>query len=477
MGEADLIERLAALSSMAEIPRDELEWLVAHGNLERYEAGALVGGKGARLDRLIIVLEGRMPIHVDRGTGPRWVMEWRAGDVTGRLPYSRMTESRRDVRVEEDSEFYALHEMHFPEMIRNCPVFTEHTVHFMLDRARRFNATDLQEEKMVSLGRLAAGLAHELNNPASAAVRGAKLLLAGLTDADAAARTLTGATLTDAQLGAIARVLDASLTTPARRVHSPIERADREEEIGDWLARHRSEPGLAASLAETAVAVAGLDALADELSGDTLDAVLRWLAWLSSTRSLAADVESAATRIADVVNAVKRFTYMDNLAGPEIVDVESGLRDTLGMLAAKVSSKDAVVTLDCEAGLPSVRASGGELNQVWMHLIDNALDAIPRSGHVDISACRELDRVTVRVIDDGPGIHPDALPRIFDPFFTTKEPGQGTGLGLEIARRLVRHCHGDIVAESRPGRTEFRVSLDGVVASGEVGPAADGIEA
>ncbi len=462
MSKSDLVERLAGLSSLEGIPRDELEWLVSHGNVERHPAGALINRKGDRFDRVIIVLAGSIPIHVDRGTGPRWVMDWRPGDITGRLPYSRMAGSRRDVYVEADTELFCVHEDHFPEMIRNCPVFTESTVHFMIDRVRRFHASDLQEEKMISLGRMAAGLAHELNNPASATARGAKLLLAGLADADAAVRALTGIALTDAQRRAIERVFGASVNMPVRPERSPLESADREEEISDWLARHHASPVLAAPLAESALEIPSLDDLANELSGDALGAVLRWLAWKSSTQSLAGDVERAASRISDLVGAVKRFTYMDNLAGPEIVDVEAGLRDTLGVLAAKVKSKNATVTLEAEADLPSVRAAGAELNQVWLQLVDNALDAIGPAGHIDIRASLELDRVTVRVIDDGPGIAPDAISRIFDPFFTTKEPGQGTGLGLEITRRLVRRCHGDITVQSRPGRTEFRVSLEGI---------------
>jgi signal transduction histidine kinase len=150
---------------------------------------------------------------------------------------------------------------------------------------------------------------------------------------------------------------------------------------------------------------------------------------------------------------------MDKLAGPESVEVEAGIRDTLKILDSKVKSKNASVALDIEPGLPRVRATGGELNQVWMNLIDNALDAIAESGRIDIRARRELDRVLVRVVDNGPGIAPETLPRIFDPFFTTKPPGQGTGLGLDMSRRLVRRYDGDISVDSRPGLTEFRVSL------------------
>ena len=159
------------------------------------------------------------------------------------------------------------------------------------------------------------------------------------------------------------------------------------------------------------------------------------------------------------VNAVKSFTQMDSLTAPEAVDVETGLRDTVRVLAAKARAKGAAISLHVEPGLPRVYGVAGELNQVWLNLIDNALDVIPGSGQIQVSARRELDRVVVRVSDDGPGIPPEIETRIFDAFFTTKPPGQGIGLGLEITRRLVRRYQGDIAVESRPGQTEFRVSL------------------
>jgi len=328
-----------------------------------------------------------------------------------------------------------------------------------VDRARNFNTSDLQDEKMISLGKLAAGLAHELNNPASATVRGAKLLLEGLTEADVAARALGAAGLNDKMMEAIKRTRDACLAKPVGTVLSPIEQADREDAIADWLTRNHSDPVHAAPLAETAVTIEALETLANATSGDTLDAALRWLAAGCTTRSLAVDIERAATRIHELVAAVKKFTYMDKLAGPESVDVDSGLRDTVRVVTSKAKSKNAAITLDAEPDLPHAYANGGELNQVWLNLIDNALDAIAESGRITISACRELDRIVVRVVDNGPGIPPDVVPRIFDPFFTTKSPGQGTGLGLDVTRRLLRRYQGDVSVDSRPGRTEFRVSL------------------
>ena len=456
---AALVDRLAGLTNLAKIPRGELEWLVAHGQLEVREPGDVIARKGRRIESLWIILSGHVTVSVDRGAGPRRVVEWRVGDVTGMLPYSRMTGPPGDNRLEERSELLCLHERHFPEMAHRCPAFTAYCVHSMLDRARSFSASELQDEKMISLGKLAAGLAHELNNPASAAVRGAKQLLDGIAQADAASRALGAAGLTAEMRASIERVRSTCLAKPASAVLSPIQRADREDEIAEWLARHEVDPAHAQPLADTAVTIDVLDALASAVSGDTLDAAVRWIAAGCSAYSLAQEIEEATTRIADLVAAVKRFTYMDNLAGPELVDLGPGLRDTIKVLAAKARSKGATITVDLDPDLPRVHATGSELNQVWLNLLDNALDAIGESGHVTITGRRELDRVVMRVADDGPGIPPDVLPFIFDPFFTTKPPGQGTGLGLEITRRLLRRYRGDIAVESRPGFTEFSVRL------------------
>jgi len=459
VSDADLLGRLAALPTLAAIPRAELEWLVAHGEPYLGEPGEILARKGEPIEHLYILLEGHMAVRVDRGAGLRRAMEWRKGDTTGLLPYSRMKGPPGDTYLEERTELLLVHRDHFPEMIHSCPSFTAMCVHLMLDRARGFNTSDLQDDKMISLGKLAAGLAHELNNPASATTRGAELLLTGLTEAEQAARALGAAGLTDAQLAAVDQMRLACLANPEDAVLSPIQQVDREDGIAAWLERHGSDPGHAAALAATAVTMEGLDMLAEAVPAEALDVALRWVASGCSLHGLAVDVAQAAKRIHDLVAAVKRFTHMDHLAGPEYVEVEGGLRDTLRVVASKARSKGVAIALHVEPGLPLVHATGGELNQVWLNLVDNALDAAPADGHVGIEARRELDRVVVRVIDDGPGISPEALPRIFDPFFTTKPPGQGTGLGLDIARRLLGRWHGELSVDSEPGRTTFRVSL------------------
>jgi signal transduction histidine kinase len=456
---APMLARLREHKTLQQVPDAELTWLIDHGSITTYGVGDLIWLRTTPIDSLHIVLAGHIAIFVDRGGGRRKVMEWHGGDVTGLLPYSRLTIPPGDTVVVEPTEGLTVHKEHFPEMIRECPVLTATLVHLMLDRARLFNASDLHDEKMVSLGRLAAGLAHELNNPASAAARSAKLLGDELREADSAARALGALALSDEQRRAIERVRDLCLDAPPQSIRSPLEQADREEQIEEWLADHDADVAAAGPLAATAVSADALDQLARIVEGEHLNVALRWIATGCATRALASDIEKASTRVHHLVSAVKGFTYMDRASVPEAVDLGRGLADTVAVLAAKARDKSVAVALRVEPDLPPVRGFGGELNQVWANLIDNALDAVSESGHVEVGARREPGWVVVTVVDDGGGIPPEVNAHIFDPFFTTKPVGHGTGLGLDIARRLVRRHGGEIVVASRPGRTEFRVSL------------------
>ncbi len=458
----ELAERLGALPTLSEVPAAELDWLARNGEYVRVGVGETIAVKGVRIELLWIILSGHMSVYRQTPAGRRRVMSWGPGEVTGRLPYSRMTVASADIPMEEPVEGLVVHEGRFPEMVIRCPTFVQHTVGLMVDRARRFKATELQAEKLVSLGRLSAGLAHELNNPASATVRGAARLRDGLADAERAARELFGAGVDEDTLALLEEARTACLEGAGSGILSALEQADREAEIEEWLDEHDCDPGHAGPLSETSVTLDTLDGLAGALPGTTLDAALRWIAASCTTHSVAADIEGAARRIHDLVAAVKRFTYMDNLTAADTVEVGQGLKDTVTVLAAKARGKGASVKVDVADDLPLVRASGSELNQVWMNLIDNALDAIPESGGVEVTARLEAGQVVVRVVDDGPGIPEDAADHIFDPFFSTKGPGQGTGLGLDIARRIVVQNRGGIDFESRPGRTEFRVTLTGV---------------
>jgi len=456
---AELVDVLAAHRTVGSAPREQLEWLAARAELHRFEVGEVISPVGMPLRALFVILSGHAVIRVDRGAGPRKVMEWHGGDVSGLLPYSRLGTAPGQVTVEEPTELLMVDRDHFPEMINKCHELTAICVHVMLDRARRFTKSDLHDEKMVSLGRLSAGLAHELNNPASALARSAKELSARMFEMEASALALGSARLTPDQLSILGRIRNECGEPGARAALAPLERAERSEAVADWLTLHHVGDDVAEALAETTLTVAHLDKLSEALGPDTLGFALRSMGASCRTRLLAAEIETAAARIHHLVAAIKGFTYMDQSNVRRPVDVAQGLVDTTTLLAAKARRKSVTVTMKVEDGLPKVEGFGGELNQVWTNLIDNAIDAAPESGRVEVHACRRDDKVMVRVVDDGPGVPDELAERIFDPFFTTKPQGQGTGLGLDIARRLVQEHDGQIELDSRPGRTEFRVTL------------------
>ena len=459
----EIVEQLKQHRSMKNVPLAELEWLAGHGKVRSYETGEFLVRAGMAFDDsgmgLSIVLAGSVTAQVDRGLGPRKVITWQAGDITGMTPFSRATMASGDGVAEEPVVALSIAPSHFPALIRECPAVVELCVHVMLDRTRAFTSSDWQDEKIRSLAKLAAGLAHELNNPASAVARSAKLLSRGMAEADRAAEAICAAHLNEEQLAGIRRIRAACQAVPESSVASPLDRADREDAIAHWLVAHGADTSAVSALADTAVTLQDLDELASVLPNSALDAALDWVAAGSEVRMLASDIERAGARIYELVAAVKGFTHLDRAYLPEPIDLELGLRDTLTVLASKVNARKATVTIDVAPGTPRVSALPSELNQVWANLIDNALDAVGPSGQIRVTA-RPLARyVVVRVIDDGAGIPSDVMHRIYDPFFTTKQPGQGAGLGLDIARRIVRSHKGDIEAESKPGRTEFRISL------------------
>ena len=463
----DVVDRLAGHRTIGPAPREELAWLAAHGSIRNLNPGDVLTVKGQPPAGLFVVLSGRITISVDRGTGRHKIMEWREGDVTGMLPYSRIVGPPADTQAEEATEIFAIPRDQLPDMIRECHTVTSILVHSMIDRARAFTSADLHDEKMMSIGKLSAGLAHELNNPASAIERSAVLLERRIEDVDGAAQALGAIGLTDRQFDALNHVRTACLKTQEGGVLSPIAQAEREDAIADWLQGRGLDPAIADALSETAVTFETLDSLVSAVDGAAVEPALRWVAAACSVRSLASEIQEAATRITGLISAIKGFTHMDQAAVAAPLDVARGIHDTVTVLRAKARGKSATVALEIEPDLPKVRGFAGELNQVWANLIDNALDAIPEGGRIEVRAARERERIVVRITDNGSGIPDQIRERIFDPFFTTKPVGLGMGLGLDIVRRLIRHNDGEISVESRPGLTAFRVALPAVTAEGD----------
>jgi len=454
----ELMAKLAQHRSLGSAPPAEHAWLATHGELRAHPVGHILTPKGQLAEAMHIFFSGTVAIHIDRGAGSHKLFEWRGGDVGGMLPFSRGARAPNDAMVEEPAEMLDLPTGCLPDLVRECPSVTATLVHTMLDRTRHFNAADLRDEKLISLGRLAAGLAHELNNPASAAARSATFLARYLEAAEAAAARVGAARLSAEQLESV-NAVRALCFVPLAEPLSAMARADREDALGTWLDDHEADVACAESLAGTGVTLEALDRLAASVTGDALDATLRWISADCQLRALASEIQTSTSRIAELVNSVKGFTYMDRAPSPEPVDVRKGIGDTLTMLGNKVRAKGVEVTTSFADALPKAHAVGAELNQVWMNLLDNALDAVSNGGHVGVIADAAAGQVVVRIVDDGAGIPPDLQGRIFDPFFTTKDVGQGTGLGLDIVRRILQRHNGEVTVESRPGCTEFRVVL------------------
>ena len=459
MADPELVDSLARVKLLKDVPRQELEWLADHGEIERYEAGFVFRPHDELIPGLALVLSGSLAIHVERMGISRRVMQWHTGDLTGLLPYSRMQNPPGDTVVHEDVEVFTVHKDHFREMTRECPEFTAVCVHTMLDRARHFTGRDFQDEKMASLGKMSAGLAHELNNPAAAAGRSAKRLAEQKNEAEDSARALFSARLNEEQLAALDEARAYCLMMPPSFLDTPLDRADRVDAIAEWLEGHGGEMDQATALAETAMTVDGLEKLAQVLHGETLLEALRWLAATAAITSIAHELQDSTRRISDLVASVKGYTHMGQAAVAEPVNVARGLTDTSRLMASKIRDKNVSLRLDIPPDLPPARAFGSELNQIWMNLLENALDAVPYGGEITVRAQQDYDTISVRVIDNGHGIPEDIKSRIFDPFFTTKPVGAGTGMGLDIVRRLVFNQRGDIDVESQPGQTVFRVVL------------------
>ncbi|HKG25120.1 MAG TPA: ATP-binding protein [Thermomicrobiales bacterium] len=315
-------------------------------------------------------------------------------------------------------------------------------------------------EKMAALGKLSAGLSHELNNPASAAQRASAQLATGLANRDAAARELLVHQLSAEHWQALESLVDESCRhLSAQRDLDPYEVSQQEEALESWLEAHEVERAweLASVLVRTAVNEESLERFAGVVPGAAVPAAVRWIAESVAVRDQANVIARSTHRISELVSAVKAYSFMDRAAEQE-VDVHDGLENTLTILAHRL--KDVTIRRDFDRSLPPVHALGSGLNQVWTNIIDNAIDAMGGTGTIAISTRRDGDRAVVEIADDGCGIPPEQLSRIFEPFFTTKPQGQGTGLGLDIAWRIVTEEHGgSIEAESTPGKTVFRVSL------------------
>jgi signal transduction histidine kinase len=469
-GELERVKVFAGLDEPA------LAWLADHFEESWLEPGEAAAEEGTPADRMMVLLEGELRVRREKGPSDGFINLIRAGDVSGMLPFSRMTVYPITARAVVRSHLLWLRAALFPEMLRRIPVLEPRLVAVLTDRVREATRLDQQREKLMALGKLSAGLAHELNNPAAAVQRAASELRDRLVALRSLAARLIECGLTpqsmEAAVALYRRAIERSRdprgeppsagAVAAGAELDPIAQSDREEAVGAWLEAHEVERPwvLAGTLAQFGVEPADLDRLAEVAPGVYLPCLITWMEGGLAAEGLLSDIASASHRISELVSAVKSYSHMDDGQGLAEVDLRREIESTLTMLAHKVRKKGVVVKRDFQRDLPPLVAHPGELNQVWTNLLDNAVDAVAAGGHVEVRAAREGDSLRVDIRDDGPGIPADIQARIWEPFFTTKPVGEGTGLGLEVAQRIVVRRHGgSLTVASVPGDTCFTVRL------------------
>ena len=451
---------LRKVAIFSDLEEAELQWFAAHAEDLHVPAGEILIREGDAADALFVLLEGEIVARRESEGPGTPVFRARAGQVTGLLPFSRMTSYSTMVRAAAPLRIARLHKDWFPEMLQATPRLLPRLVGVMADRIREFSRAGQQREKLAALGKLSAGLAHELNNPASAARRAAESLRRAMAELRQTTADVDRRAISDAQRKHLA---DFELRSIERLASLPaldaLTQSDLEEEMSMWLQAHAVADSwkLAGGLVEAGISTVSLDALAAAFDRETIHGVLARVVATLNAEKLVAEIESATSRISELVRAIKEYTYMDQMPEQE-VDIHKGLDSTLTMMKFRLK-KGVTVIREYSPDLPRVCAHGSELNQVWTNLIDNAVDAMNGKGELRIRTARELDNVVVEITDNGTGIPPENKARIFEPFFTTKGVGDGTGLGLDTAYRIVRSHHGDITFDSEPGRTRFQVRL------------------
>jgi signal transduction histidine kinase len=459
-GDESLQEALRKIPIFSDLTDEQLDWFAAHSEDLRPASGVPLNQEGDPADSLIVLLEGEIRGRRESAGPDTPVYIARTGQVTGMLPFSRMKVFQLVTRAFGPTRIARLHKDHFPEMMQRIPQLTPRLVGVLADRIRDVSRADQQREKLMALGKLSAGLAHEMNNPASAALRAAEGLRRCTRELRKANARLDEFSLTTEQRSFLDQfedqVIDKLTSAPA--LDSLIQ-SDREDEMTTWLEQHgiRDACELATGLVEANIAVVALEDLTRKFETPVLhDALTRVVAAADGER-LTREIEASTCRIAELVRAVKEYSYMDQMPEQEI-DIHQGLDSTLTMLKFRLK-KGVKVTREYDRTIPRIFAHGSELNQVWTNLIDNAVDAMSGKGELRIRTARELDYLLVEIADNGPGIPEDVKDHIFEPFFTTKGVGAGTGLGLDTVYRIVRSHHGEITVDSKPGETCFQIRL------------------
>ncbi|HRI20455.1 MAG TPA: ATP-binding protein [Panacibacter sp.] len=465
--EPGTIDDLKKITALSELPGEHLQWIFDRTEYHEFEDGTVVMKTGEPQEHMALIIEGVISFYMNKnGTLVHYYDfandDASGGGATGLLPYSRMKTSPGTSFAKGKMRCFRLHKDYFTELERLNPDLIQRLIGYMTERAKSFATTQLQQEKVSALGQLAAGIAHELNNPASAITRISFELTTRLKENYELTEKLLQNNISAQHIHNIRTMVEQKEKENAnKKKPSLLQRMQEEDEINDWLEEHGlHDKNLAGeTFADAGFTGEDMESMRGDSDKNAFVQVLFWVENLLSSQKVIKDLEEASSRISTLVGAIKSQVHMDRTNDLQPTDIHNDIENTLTLLGYKLREKNITVKkIFCE-NLPEVTAYIGELNQVWMNLIDNAVFALQKDGEIVIETSHNDKSLNVKIIDNGAGIPPEIISRIFDPFFTTKKVGEGTGIGLDLVKRVINHHNGEVKVNSKPGRTEFVICI------------------
>jgi signal transduction histidine kinase len=459
------VDELRNIIALNDLPDEHLQWILDRCELHQYEDGEVMVKYGDPAEVMWIILEGRVDFYMEMNGRQVLFYNFKndsvTGGVGGLLPYSRMKSSPGYAYAVGMTRSLSLHKKYFAELERLNPDLIRRLIGYMTERARSFATIQLQHEKVSALGKLAAGIAHELNNPAAAINRISSELVNRLNQNYELTEKLFQYDISADHFQRIRKFIESINKNPAGSKVSALQRLEMEDDINTWLEQYSipANRQVCETLAEAGIRGNDLEQIRANVTGDALLHLLIWLENLLSLQRLLIDLGEASTRISTLVGAVKSHVQMDRTNELHLTNLHTDIDNTLTLLGYKLRGKNIKVIKNYPGQLPEIPAYVGELNQVWTNLIDNAIYAMDKNGELNIETAISGKNVVIKIADDGAGIPSEIINRIFDPFFTTKKVGEGTGIGLDLVNRIIKHHHGEIKVNSRPGRTEFEICI------------------
>lgn len=454
--------QLKNIPALKEVPLEQLQWLISESAEKLVPEGETLFKAGDPVVATSIVITGKVRISATINGHYHEIVELNDDSVTGWLPFSRVKNAMGTGLCLKDTRVLICPAEKLKSHIEQHYELTEALVHIMTSRVREMTSSQQQNEKMMALGKLSAGLAHELNNPVAAITRSSEGLFENVTHIPAIFEEMAALCLSKDETTTIVAHLQLWWENRPEKPLGGLELSDKTTTVDDWLAdKNIFRQEIAEVLAEYNIEISALEAFSAHFPPGHLEIIFSWVHGALEANRMVCDLRLAAKRIADLVGAVKRYTYMDQEPDKQFIDIHSGIRNTLAMLDYRFRKGNVEIVENYDDTLPKIKALPGELNQVWTNLVDNALDAMEpaNKGRLEIATTKDRQCVHITVTDNGPGIPEAIQSRIFEPFFTTKDMGKGTGLGLDVVAQIVQRHRGSVKQTSVPGKTIFTISF------------------